>query len=127
MKYLIDDAASLAALTHRQLPFGITQITLGGPFADDDLQQQLNTAYFACGCEEGSIAILAALMVSVYGALTTGLAGPFSWWRIAVYLGIAALGGKVVGLGLARMRLHRLSRQLAAIRDRVPHAGAVTS
>lgn len=117
MHYLISDTASLARLQQRTLPAGTTQLTLSGPFADDDLQRTLNSAYFACGCEEGSVAVLLALSVSVFGAATTGLDGSFAWWRIAGYLAVAALGGKGVGLALARVRLRRVLRRLSAISD----------
>lgn len=120
MKYAIDDATGLATLQRRQIPTETTRITLGGPFVDEMLERRINASYFACGCEEGSVAVLGAFAVSTYGAVTTGLEGPFVWWRIAVYLAVAALGGKGIGLVLARLRLRRVLQELTAISQRSP-------
>lgn len=117
MQYLIDDSDSLAALRKRQLPAGSTRIVLGGPFANDDVERRLNRAYFACGCEEGSVAVLLALIASAFGAVTTGWDGAFTWWRIAAYVSVAALAGKGVGLAWARVRLGRVHRHLAAMAE----------
>lgn len=76
------------------------------------LEQQLNRWYFACGCEQGSAAVLLTLMVSVWGGIANDFDGPFVWWRVLVYAMVAALVGKAAGLAVARLRLRALLRRL---------------
>lgn len=119
MKFVVDDAVSFTALQKRELPPDVTHVSLRGPFTDDRLERRVNSSYFSCGCEEGSVAVLLALFVSTFGAITSGLDGTFTWWRIVAYVGAAALGGKGLGLALARIRLRRACQEL----ERMSHLG----
>lgn len=76
------------------------------------LEQQLNRWYFACGCEQGSMAVLVTLLVCSATGLVAGFDGPFEWWRIVGYVMAAALGGKALGLAYAKARLSGLYRRL---------------
>lgn len=76
------------------------------------LERQLNRWYFACGCEQGSMAVLVTLLACSATGLVAGFDGPFEWWRIVGYVMAAALGGKALGLAYAKARLRGLYRRL---------------
>ena len=76
------------------------------------LERQLNRWYFACGCEQGSMAVLVTLLACSAAGFVAGFAGPFEWWRIVGYVMAAALSGKVLGLAYARARLRWHYRHL---------------
>jgi hypothetical protein len=76
------------------------------------LERRLNRWYFACGCEQGSIAVLLTLLTSVAAGLNAGFDGGLAWWCIVGYVMAAALVGKVLGLLYAKARLRGLYRRL---------------
>jgi hypothetical protein len=78
------------------------------------LERQLNRWYFACGCQQGSFAVLATLLACTTTGLVAGFDGQLQWWWIVGYMMAAAVGGKSVGLAYARFRLRRLYRRLEA-------------
>ncbi|MBI3150125.1 MAG: hypothetical protein HYZ17_16600 [Betaproteobacteria bacterium] len=78
------------------------------------LERQLNRWYFACGCEQGSLAVLLTLLTSVAGGLRAGFDGALAWWCIVGYVMVAAFVGKVLGLLYAKARLRGLYRRLDA-------------
>jgi hypothetical protein len=84
------------------------------PHTTARIEAQLNRWYFACGCEQGSVAVLLSLVASVLGGLLQGFDGPLAWWRILIYAAAAAFTGKLLGLGYARVRLRHLYRRLEA-------------
>ncbi|MGL5864323.1 MAG: hypothetical protein ACRCYX_00420 [Dermatophilaceae bacterium] len=114
MDYVVDSAETLRGLRSPGRRAVIRRVRLGGPLADASLEKRLNRAYFACGCDTGSVAVGMTLLVCVSGALTTGLGGAFGPWHIAGYLAGAALAGKAFGLAVARTQLRTVERQLAA-------------
>lgn len=91
----------------------ITVVDSGLP-ADEarSLERQLNRWYFACGCEQGSLAVLLTLLTSVAAGLRAGFDGALAWWCIVGYVMAAALVGKVLGLLYAKTRLRGLYRRL---------------
>lgn len=78
------------------------------------LERRLNRWYFACGCEQGSLAVLLTLITSVAAGLNAGFDGGLAWWCIVGYVMAAALVGKVLGLLYAKARLRGLYRRLDA-------------
>ena len=76
------------------------------------LERQLNRWYFACGCEQGSMAVLVTLLACSTTGIFAGFDGPFEWWRIVGYVMAAALGGKALGIAYAKARLRGLYRRL---------------
>jgi len=94
------------------------------------LERQLNRWYFACGCEQGSMAVLVTLLACLATGLVAGFDGPFEWWRIVGYVMAAALGGKALGLAYAKARLRGLYRRLKShyghreLKERL-HAGSL--
>ena len=112
MELILDSAASLDQLRHRGGKF--RRIRLAGPLADEAAERALNRAYFACGCEQAALAVMAVLAASAVLALSQGFDGPFAWWRILAYLAAAAIFGKAAGHALARLRLRQLRRRLHA-------------
>jgi hypothetical protein len=93
------------------------------------MELRLNRWYFACGCEQGSVAVLLTLVTSVLWGMLQGFDGPLIWWRILSYVAASALVGKLLGLGYARVRLRYLYRRLEAhyraLRREVGTAGSV--
>ena len=80
----------------------------------EDTERRLNSAYFDCGCQVGSVAVSLTLLACVVGGVLTGLTGLFGVWNILGYLASAALAGKALGLAIARIRLRRIERTLRA-------------
>ena len=111
--FVVDDAQSLSRLRNPSLRSTVRAISLAGPLLDPDLERRLNRAYFACGCESGSSAVAATLLVCVVGAIATGVDGLFGPWRILGYLVAAALVGKLAGLVAARVQVHLIERRLS--------------
>jgi hypothetical protein len=112
MDYLVDDLAALAHLRQPDVRATIRHIRLGGRLADEQIEKSLNDSYFACGCQQGSLAVIVTLVGSVALGLIFGFDGALIWWCIGLYLAGAALLGKLFGLGISRLRLHRIYRQL---------------
>lgn len=94
----------------------IRSITVVAPELPTDaarrLERQLNRWYFACGCEQGSLAVLVMLLACLTAGITAGFDGLFEWWRIVGYVMAAALGGKALGIAYAKARLRGLYRRL---------------
>ncbi len=76
------------------------------------LERQLNRWYFACGCEQGSMAVLGTLLVCSTIGIFAGFDGPLEWWRIVGYMMAAALAGKALGIAYAKVRLRGLYRRI---------------
>jgi hypothetical protein len=76
------------------------------------LERQLNRWYFSCGCELGSVAVLATLLACTATGFVAGFDGPLTWWRILAYAMLAALAGKLLALAYAGARLSGLYRRL---------------
>lgn len=111
--FCVETSEQLAQVGKKQLDPAVRRIRLLGPLADERLERQINRAYFACGCETGSIAVMAALVTSVAGGFVFGFAGHFEWWRIIAYLAGAAFAGKLLGLATARIQLGRAVSKLS--------------
>ena len=112
MEFTADGIAGLEELRSGRMSSRIRRIRLAGPLEDAGAEQAINRAYFACGCEHGSIAVVAALVFSLSSGVLLGFDGALAWWRILLYLAAAALIGKATGLALARVRFHRICGQL---------------
>lgn len=84
------------------------------PDAVRRLERQLNRWYFACGCEQGSMAVLGTLLSCLTIGICLGFDGALEWWRIALYMMAAALAGKALGLAYAKVRLRGLYRRIEA-------------
>jgi hypothetical protein len=114
VELIVDSAESLRALREPGRRGTVRRVRLGGPLADERLEKRLNDAYFACGCDTGSIAVSLTLAACVAGGVVTHLHGAFGPWHIAGYLAAAAIAGKTLGLAAARIRLRRITRRLRA-------------
>ncbi|WP_434811841.1 hypothetical protein [Microbacterium sp. bgisy189] len=112
MRYIVHDHTSLESLAQRRLPAGTDAIELGGILSDRRIERDLNRHYAACGCTQGSAAVMATLAISVVGAIATGFSAPFAWWQVLLYLAGAALVGKGAGLVWSRSRMRVLVRSL---------------
>lgn len=116
MEYVIDGRGALARLaSDRTLKTRLRRIRIelaGGSLAE--WERQLNRHYFACGCETGSVAVVAVLLAGST-AWAAGLApGLWRWWSAPAGLALAAILGKLAGLGVSRMKVRRLLRALAS-------------
>ena len=80
-------------------------------------EQRLMRAYTECGCDAGGIALLIAL--AAIGA-SAFMANPPSWIAALIAVFGAALCGKALGIGLARLRLWRDVRQIRVYSTRKP-------
>jgi hypothetical protein len=117
MEFTADSAASLQELRSRKVRSRIRRIRLAGPLEDERAERAINRAYFACGCEHGSIAVMAVMVASLSSGVLLGFDGALAWWRILIYLAAAAFIGKMAGLALARVRLRRIYGELVARTD----------
>ena len=79
------------------------------------VKQRLDDLRGDCGCHVGSIVMLSVTTIWIIHTLLVPAAGR-SWQRITVnglvVLIVSALIGKLMGLGLARVRLHLEVRRL---------------
>lgn len=121
MEFIVDSAESLRELREPGRRRTVRRVRLGGPLTDDRLERRLNEAYFACGCDTGSIAVTLTLAACVAGGIITRLQGAFGPWHIAGYLAAAAVAGKTIGLAAARIRLRQIERRLRARLATSPH------
>lgn len=116
---VLDGPESLARLrapaTKRRIRSIAVSDSESPPDAVRSLERKLNRWYFACGCEQGSVAVLATLAGCLAAGFIAGFEGPFAWWRIIGYTMAAALGGKVFGLAYSRARLLGLYQRLEAL------------
>ncbi|MGE5763863.1 MAG: hypothetical protein ACM3ZF_08320 [Mycobacterium leprae] len=112
----LDGSASLARLRAPSTRRTVRSIVVSDPDLAPptraSLERRLNRWYFACGCEQGSVAVLLTLVAGIVGGLLHGFDGPLVWWRVMLYVVAAALAGKVLGLAYARLRLRSLCRRL---------------
>lgn len=113
---VLSDAASLDRLRHPDTKRVVRRVVVADPRVTTTealrIEQQLNRWYFACGCEQGSAAVLVTLVLSVWGGIVNDFAGAFVWWRVLAYAMGAALAGKAAGLAYARLRLRAVLRRL---------------
>jgi hypothetical protein len=114
MEYIVDDRGTLAHLRQAGARATIHRIRLAGPLADEQTEKALNESYFACGCQQGSFAVLATLLGSVLLGIGYEFDGVLMWWRIGLYLAGAALLGKLLGLAISRLRFRQIYRRLQA-------------
>ena len=112
MDMIVDNSATLADLRKPGVRLTIRRVRLAGPLADERTERALNRAFFACGCHEGSVAVLGTLILWLCLAIPIGFATPFAWWSLPLYLAGAAFAGKLIGLGFARLQLRRIYRSL---------------
>jgi hypothetical protein len=119
MNATIEDADDLRLLRTRAVP-DTARISLAGPLADSGLERTINHTYGACGCEAGSVFVVAAVIGCAAGILRYGADGLLGWWHVVGYVVAAALAGKLLGIGVARVRLRRaiteLERRLVHVR-----------
>jgi len=120
MELVVRDRTTLVELRQPGMKARIRRIKLEGPIADPTMERALNRAYFACGCEEGSVAVLMTLLTSLLLGVIGGFEGALAWWCIAIYLAVSALLGKAIGLMLSSLRLRRIWRSLFDIAVETP-------
>ena len=80
------------------------------------LERRLNSWYFACGCEQGSVGVFLTLFISLMLGFRRGFDGSLAWWRVTAYVFGAALIGKAVGLAYAKARLGLTLKRLESSR-----------
>ena len=114
---VLDRPGSLDRLRDPTTRLTTRHISLEGPFDDPPLERRLNAAYFACGCQTGSVAVLIVMLASVLGGLTQGFDGRLGWLWVALYVAGAAVAGKLAGLAIARLQLRSILRSLSQRAD----------
>jgi hypothetical protein len=81
-----------------------------------ELERRMARELAACGCREGSIAVLLyagiVLLLAVLGPFAPDTA--FGWVAIVAGVLAASMLGKVLGLALAQVRLMRVAREVEA-------------
>ncbi|CAZ98433.1 hypothetical protein Q4603_09370 [Zobellia galactanivorans] len=114
MIYIVKDLASLEELkSNPNLKQVYRKIQL-----DENLplstrySKQLNKYYYACGCQEGSMAVFACMVGMATAYFVTD--GQFfdTWWKGIAVLVIAALLGKTAGIVYAKLKLNETLRAL---------------
>lgn len=119
-RFAVATLEDLRRLPHPRVAPGLVEvdITLDG-IEDDrraDLERRMARELAACGCREGSIAVLLyAAIVPMLAIL--GIVAPSSvlgWVAIVGGILVASMVGKVLGLALAQVRLRRVAREVEA-------------
>ena len=78
------------------------------------IEKKLNRYYFACGCEEGSLAVFLTMSILFLIWWSRGFVSFIRWWKLAAIIAAAALAGKLIGLAVNRYRLKKMFRVLEA-------------
>jgi len=112
MEILLASEADITDLKSRKRA-DIRRVRLAGPLADEQLERDLNRAFLACGCAAGSAAVYVAIITCLTLGFLYGFRGDLVWWRILIYLVIASLAGKGIGLLLARVQSTRILKRLS--------------
>jgi hypothetical protein len=116
MKYIVSNQEELAELRNATLKMSLHSIAIESDAVQDSrLEKQLNRHYFACGCQSGSVCVLLTLLASAVAGLLYGFHGTFLWWKILIYLAVAAIVGKCLGLFWSHVQLHKIYRQLSSL------------
>jgi hypothetical protein len=116
MKYIVSNREELAELRNATLKMSLRSIAIeSNAVQDARIEKQLNRHYFACGCQSGSVCVLLTLLVSVIVGFMYGFHGTMIWWRILIYMAVAAIAGKCIGLLWSYVRLRKLYRQLGSL------------
>lgn len=114
---VLDGPTSLDRLRDPTARLTARHISLEGPWGDPVLERRLNAAYFACGCQAGSVAVLITMLASVLAGLARGFDGRLGWSWVALYVVGAAAAGKLSGLAIARLQLRSILRTLSRPAD----------
>ena len=115
MKYVLSNREELADLRNRNSNFkmSLRRIAIeSNTVQDKRIEKQLNKHFFACGCQSGSVFVLITLISSLIIGLMYGFHGILIWWKILIYMSIAAIVGKCLGLLWSHMHLRRIYKQL---------------
>ncbi|MEJ7567709.1 MAG: hypothetical protein WKF41_05530 [Gaiellaceae bacterium] len=94
------------------------------PQLADAIRHKLLQLHTSCGCQEGSVLMLAATAAAIAYFVIAGQLGSIRSTAliiVGVMLGSGALG-KVIGLAIARTRFFVLLRQLESARGARPDA-----
>ena len=115
MEYIIDSIQSLLKLqVDKDLKHSIRKIRVLLPDTSSALryEQKLNRHYFACGCQEGALAVHATLLFMLGVYALSGFDVVMPWWKLVIAFFIAALAGKITGLLISKYRLEKIYREL---------------
>jgi hypothetical protein len=118
VEYLIHDLASLEKLQmDKSLKQSIRRIKidLGRDLDFKTYERQLNQNYFACGCKTGSLVVALTLAPGFILWLLDQDSSIWVWWKVVLVVVAAAFAGKIIGLGLARIKLRRLFGELRTL------------
>jgi len=118
----VTDVAQLLALTRWPAVLrGPSAVALRVPGLDREvaaaLESGVNRVLPACGCHEGAVALLIAVVVYAGYLVLAADVQSLRWsalWIGLVVAFCAAAGGKLIGIGRARIALGKLARQLEA-------------
>lgn len=114
----VDTLEELRRLPHPRLAPPRTKVKLSLAGLSDDERQlyerRLGAQLAACGCNEGSVALLLYLAVAIPLAIWGPLAPLSGWGWAALVVGtvVAMIAGKVLGLVVADLRLRRISTEI---------------
>ncbi|MCC6281808.1 MAG: hypothetical protein IT262_14465 [Saprospiraceae bacterium] len=117
MNYIVSDKVSLERLMmDKTIKNSFRRIKL--EFANfentKEWEDKINKNYFACGCETGSMAVCAVLVIFVVLWSIGSLFAIFTWWKMIATIFAAALTGKIAGLVLSHFQLQKLVKELEA-------------
>jgi hypothetical protein len=124
--FAISTPEDLLTLPAPRLAPARVEVQLAVPGLDqhtvERMQNRLAGAMAACGCREGSLAVLAYLvgmpLLIAMGAISPGSAG--AWIALVGGLVAASVVGKVVGLLIAELRLGRIIGEVRQAFERAP-------
>lgn len=115
MEYIIKDRDSFDKLRNdKNFSNSIRKIKLeiGENTISERYERILNKTYFACGCQEGAMAVYATLFICIIVWLAGDFAIMQNWWTIFIAMAISAVVGKITGIIVSRYRLKKALEDL---------------
>jgi len=114
MKYIVKNLHDLAELKNANLKMSLRSIEIADiTLKEKGIEKQLNRHYFACGCQTGSLFVLVTMLTSIIAGVSFGFQGNLVWWKIMIYLAVAAIIGKSFGLLWSYIQLHKIYHTLS--------------
>lgn len=122
MIYTVYDLTTLKKLKHEKtLKNSIRKIQLqiDDPSAPS-LERKLNRYFFACGCQEGSVAVSITLGILLITWAAIGFPRVQHWWMPLAALAVVSIIGKIAGLIISWRKLKTIFNYLEEHFSRYP-------